>query len=54
MNLILYKHYNKNTSNSLIQSDMGNDENDHIIGFVSGDKDIMEVLKELIKTKYTV
>ena len=52
MNLILYKHYNKEASTSLIQSDM-NDE-DYTISFVSGSEDIMEVLKELIKTKYTV
>lgn len=52
MNLIIYKHYDKDVSKSQIQSDMGND--DYTISFVSGKEDIMQVLKELIKTKYTV
>ena len=52
MNLVVYRHYNKDTSEGLIQSDMDND--DYNISFISGNEDIMTVLKELIKTKYTV
>lgn len=53
MNLIIYKHYDKddNVSDD-INSNAAN--GDHTIGYVSGNEDIMDVLKALIKTKYTV
>lgn len=52
MNLVVYRHYNKDSSKGLIQSDM--DNGDYNISYVSGKEDIITILKELIKTKYTV
>ena len=53
MNLIIYKYY-KHTNEW--QTEMSNNANDgdRTIAYISGNSDIMSVLKELIKTEYKV
>lgn len=50
MNLIIHKHY-KNIHE--MQEDMNNNANngDTTIAYITGDNDILSVLKELIKTE---
>ncbi len=51
MNLIIYKHYN-NTDE--MQTDINEHANngDRTVAYITGDNDILSVLKELIKTEY--
>ena len=56
MNLIIYKHYNNNFTKDQIKEEIDNDfsNGDQTVAYISGSEDIMEVLKELIKTAYPV
>lgn len=51
MDLIIHKHYNNKEE---LQKEMNDNANngDRTIAYLSGDQDILDVIKELIKTDY--
>lgn len=51
MNLIIHKHFGNIDE---VQIEMGRNANngDKTIAYISGDNDIINILKELIKTEY--
>lgn len=53
MNLVIYKHYS-NTEELQKEMNENASNGDRTIAYMSGSKDILDVLKELIKTEYKV
>lgn len=51
MNLIIHKHYN-NKEELQKEMDDNADIGDRTIAYLSGSHDILDVIKELIKTEY--
>lgn len=51
MNLIIHKHFG-NIDEAQIEMDHNANNGDKTIVYISGDNDIVNILKELIKTEY--
>lgn len=51
MNLIIHKHF-KSIDEVQIEMDHNANNGDKTIVYISGNKDIVNILKELIKTEY--
>lgn len=45
----IYYHKSKSASDSL---EMAHNKDYRVVTFIGGDKDILDIIKELIKTKY--